>query len=82
VSELFPVEIRGVAIAFFYAIGTAGGAFAPSLFAWIVEGGDPSRLLAGYVFAALLMLIAAAVARRLCVDSEGRSLEELTRHPD
>jgi MFS family permease len=82
VSELFPVEIRGVAIAFFYAIGTAGGAFAPSLFAWIVEAGDPSRLLAGYVFAAVLMLIAAVVARRLCVDSEGRSLEELTRHPD
>jgi MFS family permease len=79
VSELFPVEIRGVAIAFFYAVGTGGGAIAPTLFAHIVEGGDPARLLAGYVFAAALMLIAAAVARRLAVDSEGRSLEELTR---
>ncbi len=79
VSELFPVEVRGVAIALFYAVGTAGGAVAPSLFARIVEGGDPTRLLAGYGFAAALMLIAAAVARRLAVDSEGRSLEELTR---
>lgn len=79
VSELFPVEVRGIAIAVFYAIGTAGGAVAPSFFAWIVEGGDRTSLLAGYVLAAVLMLIAAAVARRLAVDSEGRSLEELTR---
>ncbi|MDO9015283.1 MAG: MFS transporter [Deltaproteobacteria bacterium] len=79
VSELFPVEIRGVAIALFYAIGTGGGAFAPSLFARIVEGGDPGRLFAGYALASTLMLIAAVVARRLGVASEGRSLEELTR---
>lgn len=79
VSELFPVEIRGVAIAIFYAVGTAGGAVAPSLFARIVEGGDPSRLFAGYAFAAALMLAAAVIARRLGVPSEGRSLEELTR---
>ncbi|MEZ4410387.1 MAG: MFS transporter [Polyangiales bacterium] len=78
VSELFPVEVRGVAIAFFYALGTGGGAVAPSLFAHIVERGDPLRLFAGYAFAAALMLVAAVVARRLGVDSEGRSLEELT----
>jgi len=82
VSELFPVEIRGVAIAFFYAVGTGGGAFAPSLFAWIVERGDPSRLLAGYTFAGALMALAAVVARRFCVASEGRSLEELAHDPD
>lgn len=79
VSELFPVEVRGMTIALFYAVGTAGGAIAPSLFARIVEGGDPARLFAGYAFAATLMLAAAVVARRLGVDSEGRSLEELTR---
>jgi len=82
VSELFPVEIRGIAIATFYAIGTCGGAIAPSLFAWIVEGGQPVRLLIGYVFAAVLMLITAGVARVLCVPSEGRSLEDLTRQDD
>jgi len=79
VSEVFPVEIRGAAIAFFYSIGTACGAFAPSLFAWIVEGGDPARLLAGYALAAALMIGAAVVARRLCIESERRPLEELTR---
>ena len=78
VSELFPVEVRGVAIAFFYALGTGGGAVAPSLFAHIVERGDPLRLVAGYAFASALMLAAAVVARRLGVDSEGRSLEELS----
>ena len=78
VSELFPVEIRGVAIALFYAIGTGGGAIAPSLFAAIVEGGDPFRLLVGYVFAAVLMIVAAVIAGRLAVASEGRSLEELS----
>jgi MFS family permease len=82
VSELFPVEIRGVAIAFFYAVGTLGGAFAPSLFAWIVEDGNPTRLFEGYAFASALMVAAAVVARRLCVDSEGKSLEELTRSDD
>jgi len=79
VSELFPVEIRGIAIAFFYAIGTAGGAFAPALFAWMIEGGKPSSLFAGYAFASVLMIGAAFVARRLCVNAERRSLEELTR---
>jgi len=78
VSELFPVEIRGIAIAFFYAIGTAGGAFAPALFAWMIEGGKPSSLFAGYAFASVLMIGAAFVARRLCVNAERRSLEELT----
>jgi len=78
VSELFPVEVRGMAIALFYAVGTGGGAVAPSLFARIIEEGDPASLFAGYGFAAALMVAAAIVARLLCVPSEGRSLEELT----
>ena len=77
VSELFPVEIRGVAIALFYAIGTGCGAFAPSLFGVIVETGEAWRLVGGYALASILMLVAAGVARRLCVDSERKSLEEL-----
>lgn len=78
VSELFPVEIRGVIIAFFYSFGTTVGAMAPLLFAWIVEAGDPSRLFVGYAFASVLMLLAAAIARAFAVASEGRSLEALS----
>jgi MFS family permease len=79
VSELFPVELRGMAIAVFYAFGTLVGAGAPAIFGAIVDTGDPHRLLAGYVLAAVMMLAAAGVARVFGVDAERRSLEELTR---
>jgi MFS family permease len=83
VSELFPVEVRGIAIAIFYAIGTGAGGLAPSLFGWIVQGGSAGRLFAGYAFASALMLVAAAVARKLSIASERRSLEALAHdHPE
>jgi MFS family permease len=80
VSELFPVELRGLAIAIFYAMGTGAGAFAPWLFGVIVESGDAGNLLEGYLFAAVLMGLAAAVAWVLAVDAEGKSLEEISSH--
>jgi len=78
VSELFPVELRGMAIAVFFAIGMVAGAVAPILFGAIVDTGEPARLFAGYAVASGLMIAAAVVARVLGVDAEGRSLEELT----
>ena len=77
VSELFPVELRGMAIAVFYAFGTLAGAIAPTLFGAIVDTGDPHRLFAGYGLAAAMMLAAAVVGRVYGVDAERRSLEEL-----
>jgi MFS family permease len=82
VSELFPVQMRGIAIALFYAVATGGGAIAPWIFGKIVEDGDPTRLFIGYAFASVLMLIAAGVARVLAVPSEGRSLEALAEEGD
>lgn len=79
VSELFPVELRGMAIAVFYAFATLAGAIAPTLFGAIVDTGDPHRLFAGYGLAAAMMLAAAVVGRVYGVDAERRSLEELTR---
>jgi MFS family permease len=78
VSELFPVELRGMAIAVFYAFGTLVGAGAPTLFGAIVDTGDPRRLLAGYVLASAMMIAAAVVARVFGVDAERRPLEEIT----
>jgi len=78
VSELFPVELRGMAIAVFYAVGTLAGAGAPVLFGAIVDTGDPRQLLAGYALAAAMMFAAAVVARVFGVDAERRSLEEIT----
>ena len=77
VSELFPVELRGMAIAVFYAFGTLVGAGAPALFGAIVDTGDPRQLLAGYALGSALMMAAAVVARVLGVDAERRSLEAI-----
>jgi MFS family permease len=78
VSELFPVELRGMAIALFYAVGTAaGGLLAPTLFGALIESGSRAQVDAGYVLGAMLMLLAAVVAAVLGVAAEGRSLEEL-----
>jgi MFS family permease len=78
VSELFPVELRGMAIAVFYAFATLVGAGAPALFGVIVDTGQPVQLFAGYALAAGLMIGAALIARWLGVDAEGRSLEEIS----
>jgi len=80
-SEIFPLETRALAIAIFYALGTAiGGAGAPLLFGYLLETGSPWSLAAGYLFAAVLMLVAALAEVRLGVDSEMRSLEQIA-HP-
>jgi MFS family permease len=78
VSEVFPVEIRALAIAVFYAVGTGvGGLLAPTVFGALIETGDRSSVFHGYVFGAVLMLAAAIVAARWGVRAERRSLEEI-----
>lgn len=77
VSELFPVEIRGMAIAVFFAFATLVGAAAPTLFGVIVDSKSRGALFAGYALAAVLMIGAAAIARWLGVAAEGKSLETL-----
>jgi MFS family permease len=77
VSELFPVEIRGMAIAVFFAFATLVGAAAPTLFGKIVDSGSRATLFAGYALAAGLMIGAAVIARWLGVAAEGKSLEAL-----
>jgi MFS family permease len=77
-SEIFPLEMRALAIATFYALGTAiGGSAAPLLFGYLVGTGEPWAIAAGYFFAAALMLAAALAEARLGVDAEMRSLEEI-----
>ena len=81
VSELFPVELRGMAIALFYAVGTAaGGLAAPAIFGALIQTGSRARVMDGYLFGAALMIAAALVAAIIGVDAEGKSLEEL--NPD
>jgi MFS family permease len=79
VSELFPVETRALAIAVFYALGTAiGGSLAPLLFGWLAGTGSSAMVSAGYAAAAVLMALAALAELRLGVDAERRSLESIS----
>jgi MFS family permease len=77
VSELFPVELRGMAIAVFYAFGTLVASIAPTLFGMITESGSRTDLFEAYVLASVLMIGAAIVARVFGVNAERRSLESL-----
>ena len=79
VSEIFPLEARALAIAIFYALGTAlGGATGPLLFGYLIGTGSIAAVAAGYGIAALLMLIAAGVELAFGVDAEQRPLESIT----
>jgi MFS family permease len=77
-SEIFPLETRALAIAAFYAVGTAfGGVIAPLLFGFLIGEQSHWWLAGGYAIAAVLMLAAAAIEARFGIDSEGRSLEQI-----
>jgi MFS family permease len=77
-SELFPVELRGLAIAVFYAAGTAaGGLLAPALFGALIQTGRRVEVFRGYLLGAALMAAAALIAMWLGVSAERKSLEEL-----
>ncbi len=80
VSESFPLEARALAIAFFYAVGTAaGGALAPSLLAWLIGTGSRDNVFLGYLLGAGLMIGAAIVELAIGVKAERRPLEEVAR---
>jgi MFS family permease len=79
VGESFPLEMRAMAIAVFYAFGTAiGGIVAPFIFGMLIEGGDRMGLYWGYLLAAGLMLLAAGVEWRLGFAAERQPLEAVS----
>jgi MFS family permease len=78
VSEVFPLETRAMAIAFFYAVGTAiGGISGPLLFADLTSSGKVSDAVTAFVIGASLMCAAGLVAAFLAVKAEQRSLEDI-----
>ena len=79
VSEIFPLEIRGMAISLFYAIGTlVGGVGAPWLFGYLIGTGSRVAVFWGYVAGATLMVVAAVVELAIGVNAEGQSLESIS----
>ncbi|XSG82824.1 MAG: MFS transporter [Methyloligella sp. ZOD6] len=80
VSETFPLEIRALAIAFFYAVGTGiGGVFAPALFGVLIDTGSRFSVFGGYLLGAGLMLAVVFVILRWGVAAERRSLEDVAK---
>jgi MFS family permease len=80
VSETFPLEIRALAIALFYAVGTGiGGVIGPLLFGALIDTGSRTSLLYGYLLGAALMIAAAAIMWRWGVAAERKPLEEVAR---
>jgi MFS family permease len=78
VSEVFPMETRAIAIAIFYAFGTAlGGIIGPALFGALIQSGRVTDVFWGYVIGAVLMAAAGVVELLLGVEAAGRSLEDI-----
>jgi MFS family permease len=80
VGETFPLEIRAVAIAFFYAVGTGlGGVAGPVLFGWLIASGSRTSVFVGYLIGSALMIVAAGVEWVWGIAAERRPLEEVAR---
>jgi MFS family permease len=80
ISESFPLEVRAFAIALFYILGTAtGGVAGPVLFGYLIETGQPTRIVVGYLFGAALMIAAAVIELLIGVRAERRSLESISK---
>ena len=80
VSETFPLEVRALAIAIFYAIGTGiGGVIGPALFGVLIDTGSRASVFAGYLFGSVLMVAAALVAWRYAVAAERQPLESVAK---
>jgi hypothetical protein len=80
VSEVFPMEIRALAIAFFYAIGTAiGGITGPLVFQKLGESGDVSQVMLAYLIGAAVMVVGGVAELIVGVRAEQQTLEDIAK---
>jgi MFS family permease len=78
VSEIFPMETRAMAIAFFYAVATGiGGIIGPALYGHNIATGNRTTVFLGYLLGAGLMILGGLVEVWLGVDAEQRQLEDV-----
>jgi MFS family permease len=78
VGESFPLEVRAIAIALFYAFGTGlGGVAGPALFGALIDTGSRVSIFFGYLLGGVLMIVAAVVAGMLAANAERKPLEEV-----
>ncbi|MFC0438224.1 MFS transporter [Kutzneria buriramensis] len=80
VSEVFPLEIRAMAIALFYSVGTGlGGIVGPILFGNLVGTGDPSMVAIGYYLGAAMMMGGGVIELVFGVEAAQKSLEDVAQ---
>ena len=80
VSEIFPLEIRALAIAIFYALGTLiGGVGAPVFFGFLIETNSRFNVAAGWALGSILMLAGALCEKLIGVEAAGKSLESVSK---
>ena len=80
VSETFPLEVRALAIALFYAVGTGiGGVAGPWLLGHLIDSGSRASVFAGYLIGTALMLAAALIAAIWATAAERKPLEKVAR---
>jgi MFS family permease len=80
VSEVFPLETRALAIAFFFALGTAiGGVTGPALFGQFIHSGNADQVATGFFIGAAVMALGGLAEVLWGVRAEQRSLEEVAR---
>ncbi|MCL9796256.1 MFS transporter [Frankia sp. AgKG'84/4] len=78
VSEIFPMETRALAIAFFYAVGTGvGGIAGPLLFGHLIDTGRTGPVMVGFLIGAAVMAVGGVAELMFGVDAAGRSLEDI-----
>jgi MFS family permease len=78
VSEIFPMETRALAIALFFAVGTAvGGITGPELFGQFIHSGDADLVALGFIIGATAMALGGIAELLLGVRAEQRPLEEI-----
>ncbi|MES2186149.1 MAG: MFS transporter [Pseudomonadota bacterium] len=78
VSEVFPLEMRALAISLFYAVGTGAGGFAaPWVFGLLIDTGSRGAVAAGYALGAVMVIGAGLLAWCWAVDAEGKALEAI-----
>jgi MFS family permease len=78
VSEIFPMETRAMAIAFFYASGTIVGGFGgPLLFGALIQSGEPGQIFIGYLVGAVVMIVGGVIQATMGVEAARRDLEDI-----
>jgi MFS family permease len=78
VSEIFPLEMRALAIAFFYAVGTAvGGISGPLLFGQLIATSNRGAVAVAFVIGAVVMAVGGIAEIFAGVEAEGKSLEDI-----